>query len=58
MAKTDRVVPVAIFLRTAEREPEALVLGTERRPVPAVRVPDVPVGRDARSSAGSTVTTW
>ena len=32
MAKTDRVVPVAIFLRTAEREPETLVLGTERRP--------------------------
>ena len=51
MAKTDRVVPVAIFLRTAEREPETLVLGTERRghgAVPAVRVPDVPVGRDAR----------
>ena len=32
MLKTDRVVPVAIFLRTAERAPASLVLGTERRP--------------------------
>ncbi len=31
MFDTDRVVPVAIFLRAAERAPESLVLGTERR---------------------------
>ena len=32
MFDTDRVVPVVIFLRAAERAPESLVLGTERRP--------------------------
>ena len=32
MLKTDRVVPVVIFLRAAERAPASLVLGTERRP--------------------------
>ena len=31
MLGTDRVVPVAIFLRTAERAPASLTLGTERR---------------------------
>ena len=32
MFDTDRVVPVTIFLRAAERAPTSLVLGTERRP--------------------------
>ena len=32
MLKTDRVVPVVIFLRAAERAQETLVLGTERSP--------------------------
>ena len=31
LCDTDRVVPVTIFLRTAERAPASLVLGTERR---------------------------
>lgn len=32
LCKTDRVVPVAIFLRTAERAPESLELGSARHP--------------------------
>ena len=32
MFDTDRVVPVTIFLRTADRAPASLVLGTERCP--------------------------
>ena len=32
MCETDRVVPVTIFLRNADRAPASLVLGTERRP--------------------------
>ena len=32
MYDTNRVVPVTIFLRAAERAPTSLVLGTERRP--------------------------
>ena len=32
MFDTDRVVPVTIFLRAADRAPASLVLGTERRP--------------------------
>ncbi|MDE0659242.1 MAG: hypothetical protein OXI79_06275 [Gammaproteobacteria bacterium] len=34
MLKTDRVVPVVVFLRRAGRVPASLALGTERRAYP------------------------
>ncbi len=50
MCKTDRVVPVTIFLRAADRAPASLVLGTARHPYLrfdylACKLAEMPAGR-------------